>query len=309
MKNYDIVSIGEVLIDFQAAYDGGKLNMTGSMGGAPCNVLAQASRLGARCCFVGSVGNDIFGDFIKQEIERLGIDAVLQKHDTATTLAIVSIDRKGERSFDFVRSPGADSMLNTSDAVFEAVSSCRVLSYGSLAFSKSPAAETVFEVLSKAACKRAYDPNLRPAIWRDDARMKQFALEGMKYADILKIGDDEALFLTGCSDIGKAASVLSEKYNIPYVFITMGARGCRFLCNGESGSVPSYGVTAKDTTGAGDSFFGALLYRYITQGFDPRVEQSVAFACAAGALTASKKGTADAMPDKAEIIRLMTENR
>ena len=142
MKNYDIVSIGEVLIDFQSAYDGGKLNMTGSMGGAPCNVLAQASRLGARCCFVGSVGNDIFGDFIKQEIERLGIDAVLQKYDTATTLAIVSIDRKGERSFDFVRSPGADSMLNTSDAVFEAVSSCRVLSYGSLAFSKSPAAET-----------------------------------------------------------------------------------------------------------------------------------------------------------------------
>ena len=89
----------------------------------------------------------------------------------------------------------------------------------------------------------------------------------------------------------------------------MGARGCRFLCNGESGSVPSYGVTAKDTTGAGDSFFGALLYRYITQGFDPWVEQSVAFACAAGALTASKKGTADAMPDKAEIIRLMSENR
>ena len=305
---FDITAIGEVLIDFHAEADE-ILTMRGSLGGATCNVLTQASKLGRKCCLIGAVGNDVLGDYIITRVKQCGVTPHLHKSNATTTMAIVTLDNNGDRSFDFIRNPGADSDIEYSSEIAEIIANSKIVEYGSLAFSAEPAASTIFKVLNEAKCTRAYDPNLRPAIWKNDALMIQMALEGMKYADILKVGDDEIVALTGCASIDEAALSLQNKYGIKSIFVTCGSRGCRYFVDDFSGSVSSYNVVVSDTTGAGDSFFGALLSRYLHlhDGFRCRsnVEEAVKYACAAGALTASKKGTAEAMPCQDEILNLM----
>ena len=312
---FDITSIGEVLIDFSSIdAPEGKLGMMGSTGGAPCNVLAQAGKLGATTSFIGAIGQDMFGSFIKRELKKYGIDmtALAETGEATTTLAIVFFDEEGDRSFDFVRAPGADSMLTMNDKVREVLGQTKLLQYGSLSMSKEPARSAVFEILEYFKGPKAYDPNLRPAIWKDDEAMRRYAREGMKYADILKLGDDEAMFIMEQPDEESAVRSIQEEFHIPLIFVTKGKHGCRFYYKGESGFRPAYPVKTVDTTGAGDAFFGALLYCLINgspmdQLTMEQIGDYVAFANAAGGLSATRKGTMEAMPYREEMERLLAE--
>lgn len=301
---FDITSIGEVLIDFSSMESPeGKMGIMGSTGGAPCNVLVQAGKLGAKTSFIGAIGQDVFGSFIKKEIAKYNIDttALTETGEATTTLAIVFFDEEGDRSFDFVRSPGADSMLVMNDDVKKVLDQTKILQYGSLSMSKEPARTAVFEILAYFQGVKAYDPNLRPAIWKDDQAMRKYALEGLKYADILKLGDDEAMFITGRDSVEAAVKHIQEQFGINLIFVTKGKHGCAYFYGDQQGFQPSYRVKTVDTTGAGDSFFGALLYQ-ILQGGDihkltmDQIGRYVAFANAAGAMSTVNKGTMEAMP-------------
>ncbi|WRS26905.1 carbohydrate kinase [Oscillospiraceae bacterium MB08-C2-2] len=318
-KMYDLISTGEILIDFLDQSAGAKdtVAFLGAPGGAPCNALAQAAKLGRHCAFLGKVGEDMFGTFLKDFVAGLGIDTryLLTTDEANTTLAFVKLDEGGDRSFSFYRKPGADTLLSKEDIDPAFITDCGIFLYGSVSMSMEPERSAVFymlELLQQQSCLRAYDPNLRFNLWssREDAR--HFALKGMEHADILKLSEEEILFLSGKATIEEGIAHLMAKYPIKMVLATLGKYGCELFWSGKHQRFYTYDTKTVDTTAAGDSFFGAFLsclkgYNRSTLGeltFE-QLSDMVDFANAAGALTTSKKGAITSMPGEEEIRSCM----
>ena len=114
-KKYDVVALGEMLIDFAMVgqSEQGNNEFEACPGGAPCNVLAMLNKLGKKTAFIGKVGNDQFGKLLKATIEGIGIESkgLLMDEEVNTTLAFVHTFPDGDRDFSFYRNPGADMML------------------------------------------------------------------------------------------------------------------------------------------------------------------------------------------------------
>ena len=208
-----------------------------------------------------------------------------------------------------MRSPGADSCLEESDELYRIFDNTRMIQFGSFSMSREPMRSTMFQVLERYKGKKliAYDPNLREMVWEDKEEMRRLALKGMEYADILKLGDDEAMLLTGQPDMESAVAYIKEHYSVSVLLVTLGRRGCKYYLGDQQGERPSYQVKSVDTTGAGDCFFGALLYQLLQLKSlsDLTIDQLgefVTFANAAGAMSTTKKGTMDAMPGREEIL-------
>ena len=115
MKNFDVVALGELLIDFTENGKSAQGNMTyeANPGGAPCNVLAMLNKAGRKTAFIGKVGQDLFGNKLKATLDEVGIDTsnLVIDEDARTTLAFVETFPDGDRDFSFYRNPGADMML------------------------------------------------------------------------------------------------------------------------------------------------------------------------------------------------------
>ena len=129
---YDVVALGELLIDFTIDGKSNQGNNTyeANPGGAPCNVLAMLNKMNKKTAFIGKVGNDAFGQILKKTIDDVGIDSkgLMFDEHVNTTLAFVNIDENGERSFSFYRNPGADMMLTEEEVDFEKINvGCTIL--------------------------------------------------------------------------------------------------------------------------------------------------------------------------------------
>jgi fructokinase len=141
MMNFDITALGEILIDFTPAgfsRDGREL-FEKNPGGAPANLLAGVSKLGLKTAFIGSVGDDMFGSFLKQTLVDNGIDSTgLSVSKNPTTLAFVSLDGNGERSFSFYRNHGADTDISDETMNLDIIRSSRCFHFGSLSLTNEP---------------------------------------------------------------------------------------------------------------------------------------------------------------------------
>ena len=315
---FDLISIGELLIDFFPGATGA-LEFTGKPGGAPCNVAAQAMRLGHRTAVISKLGCDQFGSCLKDYVRELGIESryISFTAEANTTLAFVHLDESGNRSFSFCRKPGADQMLTAADLPMEELLQAGMVVFGGVGLSAQPIRSTLFQALEELKGKSilAYDPNLRPPLWEEgEETMRRVSLWGMAYADVVKLSDEELLFLLEQEDLEKAAAQLLACYpNIKLCVITAGPRGCYLAREGGLLAFPTYDTRVVDTTGAGDSFFGALLHRLLSAGkpLEALEERELAemmdYANAAGSLTASAKGAIAAMPDDAQIRACMAE--
>lgn len=174
---FDIIAAGEILIDL---VDTGNLQFSGTVGGAPCNALAQAAKLGSRTAFIGMIGDDAFGRVCASQLDKLGINrthlAVTSRADT--TLAFVALAENGDRDFTFYRRPGADTLLTVKNMPFSQIAQSRVYLFGGVALSRDPTRAAVFYSLFKLAgtpVLRAFDPNLRPCLWEDMEEAKALA--------------------------------------------------------------------------------------------------------------------------------------
>ena len=306
---YDLIAIGELLIDMFSA-GSGPLAFDGAAGGAPCNVAAQVAKLGDRTAVICKVGDDYFGHYLKDYLGGVGISSEFASftEKAGTTLAFVSLDETGNRSFSFYRKPGADMLLEESDLPTEALKSCRCLVYGSVALSAEPERTAVLTAAATLDPERqivAYDPNLRPTLWPDgEEALIREALNGMKYANVVKIEDDELRLLMRDPDTeGACRKLLSLYPNIRLCVVTAGSDGAYFLSDGVWTHVAPPDVRVVDTTGAGDSFFGALLHHFLKEKELPWklssscILDAVRYAVLAGSTTCTKKGAIPAMPD------------
>lgn len=306
----DIVTLGEVLIDFSpiGKDENGYNKYLQNPGGAPLNVACVIGKYGGSASFIGKVGNDIFGRFIKEEIEKLNADASGLKIDNnhQTTLAFVSLKENGEREFEFLRKNSADINLNKKDINIELLKEARIFHFGSVSMTNEVSKEATLYAKDEAlknGCLISFDPNYREMLWSKDEAKKVIS-EVLSDVDFLKVSEEEAYLLTGIYDIKKSAVSLKEKVK-KLVLITLGENGVYYKSDLFEGNVDSYKVDVIDTTGAGDIFYGTFLFEYLENRVNLFEEESIIEslkkACRAASLSVMKKGAIPSIPNYKEL--------
>ena len=320
MHTYDVTALGELLVDFTA--DGtrsrlGNLLFEANPGGAPCNVLSMLQKLGRRTAFIGKVGDDAFGDMLIDALRVQGVctDGLRIDRSAPTALAFVRTGPDGDRRFSFYGNPAADRLLRADEVDSALLENSAIFHFGSLSMA-APACEAAtraaIETAGRAGALISFDPNLRPALWRDTNTAKEKIRYGLSRCHILKIADDELAFLTGSSDIDAGISWLRERYAIPLVCVTMGARGSRAYSGGLAVSCDAFpNPQTVDTTGAGDTFMACVLDAVLENGLDgfdgEKLYGMLAFANAAASIVTARRGALQVMPEKAEVLRFLAE--
>ena len=312
---YDVVAMGELLIDFTCVSKDaeGYPTMAAHPGGAPANFLAALAKFGTSAALLGKVGNDAFGKLLVGTLDQAGIgtSGIIMADDVFTTLAFVTLDETGNREFSFSRKPGADTCLRYDELNMELIDNAKVFHFGTLSLTDEPARTTTYKAVeyAKNAGKLiTYDPNLRKPLWKDLEEAKKQLIWGMTKADVVKISDEEVEFLWGLG-VEEGAEYILKKFYVKLVFVTCGADGCYFKNAVASGKVPSLsGIKVVDTTGAGDIFGGSAVYKLLQTGKAPEtlsedeLREVVTFACTSAGLSTTKPGGISSVHEYQQIL-------
>ena len=310
----DVVALGELLIDFApvSTDEAGYPTLKAQPGGAPGNFLAALQKYGCTTALIGKVGDDAFGHLLKGTLDAIGIDTTGLVVDPAvfTTLAFVTLDATGNRSFSFARKPGADTCLTGDEVDKTLLDDCKVFHFGTLSLTSEPARSATQAAVAYAKEQGkliSFDPNLRKPLWPSDEAAKEQIEWGLHQADIVKISDEEIEFLWGISPEEGAQKLLKE-YGVRLVYATLGPKGCHVANRNGSCEVPSpTGLHVIDTTGAGDIFGGSAMSQFLRLGKAPEeltVEELRAitrFACCAASLSTQTHGGINSVVPEAEV--------
>ena len=308
----DITAVGEILIDLtqSGVNEQGIPRFDANPGGAPANLAVAASRLGAGTAFIGKVGKDSFGDYLRDCLAENGVDVTGMVVDPAqhTTLAVVSLDPFGERHFSFYRDPSADVNLTAEEISAEQLKNTRFLHFGSVSLTAEPARGATLYAARTAkelGATVSYDPNYRASLWSDEKTAVERMLEPLPLVDVLKVSDEELPLLTGTDNLEAGTALLAEK-GISLILVTLGPKGAFYRFRGQTGLVPGVPCKVGDTNGAGDTFFGAALSQLaklesLNALTIPELERIVALANKAASITTSRHGAIPAMPTLEEV--------
>lgn len=309
---FDIVAVGELLIDFTPIKNEQGMFFKENPGGAPCNMLTMAQKLGSQTAFIGKVGKDQFGVHLGNVLkaENIDISGLIYSEDYNTTLAFVHLDEKGDRSFSFYRNGCADVMLEKSEVDYTLLDRTRAFHFGSLSFTNEPSRSTVLDMAGYARGKGrliTYDPNYRPALWASEAEAVEGMRIGVEYADIIKVSEEEAALLTGKEDFHKAAEEL-HRDGIKLVCVTLGEKGSFYYHRNGYGIVKGYKSKVLDTTGAGDVFFGAVVHQVLQRGGINELSVEVlneifSFSNAAASICIENYGGIPSIPSREDILK------
>ncbi len=303
-----VVTFGELLIDFLTVSHSkeGRLQIPEIKqypGGAPANVAVAVSILGGEASFIGQVGADNFGDYLRHCIEQFGVDTTALKiHETAATpLAFVMLDNSGERSFEFLRQNSADLVMTPADIELDVLSSADILHICSNTLTEKNITQTtkyVIEEARKSGSIISFDVNLRHNLWPQLKADAELVNEFVKMSDIIKISQEELDYLSNDEERWIADSLIA---GCQLLVITDGAEAVRwFAPNGLSGVVKIPATEVVDTTAAGDSFTGGMLMA-ITKTEQPfgdkdKLNKIVSFATNCGRLAVTKAGAFTSLP-------------
>lgn len=253
------------------------------------------------------------GLFLRDVLEGEGIDTANTIADPAvfTTLAFINLLPGGERVFSFARAPGADTMLKLGELDLKRIENSRFLHIGSLSLTDEPSASTTMAVLEQVKAKGvsvSFDPNYRPALWPDEESAKRAMKKAIPFVDVIKLSDEETDLLTPYSEPEKAALWLIEQ-GVHIVSVTLGRKGALVAVREGCGEVPALPGKVVDTTGAGDSYCGAFLYKILECGQKlseislSQAKEFAVFANAAASVCVSRRGGIPAMPVLSEVKR------
>lgn len=313
----NILCIGELLIDFICSDVNVSLtegaNFIKKAGGAPANVTAAISKLGGNALFAGKVGADHFGVFLEETLDSVGVDTsmLILDNSSNTTLAFVSLKSDGERDFIFNR--GADELLTYAELDEEKVNSSKIIHFGSAtALLGGPSKDTYLKLMEIAKEKDIYisfDPNYRVDLWKN--RLTEFiaiSKECLKYADFVKVSDEEIKVISGRERLEEGIKLFHE-LGAKVIAVTLGKEGT-LISNGTNiDTIGSIKIKSIDSTGAGDAFVGAVLYKIAEQetpkqtlvGDFEKIKEIVAFGNRVGAIVCTKLGAVDALPTLNEV--------
>lgn len=317
MCKYDVVAMGELLIDFtqNGVSSQGNPLFEANPGGAPCNVLAMLQKLGRNTAFIGKVGKDAFGNQLAKALKETGIatEGLCFDEEVHTTLAIVQTKEDGDRDFSFYRKPGADIMLTSEEVKEEWIQNTKIFHFGSLSLTDEPIRTTTrkaIETAKKAGICISYDPNLRLPLWESEELAKEQICYGLKQCQILKISDNELVWLTGEKDYDQAVRMLKDEFSIPLILLSLGKDGSLAYCGEVRAQMPALlQKNTIETTGAGDTFMGCMLHQILTNGYENlsqnKLEEMLRFANAAASIITTRRGALRVMPDMEEIMNAL----
>jgi len=316
---YDIAALGELLIDFTPCglSETGMKRVEMNPGGAVANVLCAAARLGLRTAFIGKVGDDAHGKYLRAKLCEYGVEpaGLAVTKEAPTTLAFVDIDENGERSFSFFRDPGADTLLCAGELNDDILRRTRVLHVGSLSMTAEPSRSATVEAVrraKKAGALITYDPNYRELLWSSESEAAEQMRSLLPFCDMVKLSDNETALLTG-EDAPEAAIGVLLGAGVKCAVVTAGEKGAFVGVGGEIMHVDSFRRDAVDTTGAGDSFWGGFLTAFLRSGVSLdgiTAADALGFArfgCAVAACCVMKRGAMPAMPDEAQVSAVLAE--
>ncbi|WP_374967316.1 carbohydrate kinase [Lysinibacillus sp. RS5] len=262
-----LYAIGELLIDFTPTEQNTSLaaveQFTKNAGGAPANVAAVCAKLGQQSALITQVGQDAFGDFLVDTLRQAGVDTnyISQTDQGETSLAFVSLTNDGDRDFLFYRRHAADLLYNKEQLPPNILTGTDILHFCSVNLVESPmkhAHIALIEQAHQAGSLVSFDPNVRLPLWNDEKACRQTILEFLPKAHLVKLSEEELLFLTAIEDEESAVQSLFQG-KVQVLIITRGAEGASLYTNKHHMKVPADKVHAIDTTGAGDAFIGAVL--------------------------------------------------
>ncbi|MBO4360971.1 MAG: carbohydrate kinase [Eubacteriaceae bacterium] len=316
----DITALGEILIDFSAAGTSasGRTIFEQNPGGAPANMLTQASRLGMSCAFIGKAGSDMHGKFLKSVLEEENIDTsgVILDAGYPTTLAFVDIDPSGERSFAFYRKNCADTMLTESEIDLSLIRESRIFHFGTLSLTDEPACSATLRALAAAKDAGAlisFDPNYRQMLWEGPDDFVSACEKVLPLCDMVKLSEEEAMLITGKEPLGAAEEILGMGASL--CAVTLGAGGAVLACGKHVLSGEGLKVDAVDTTGAGDSFWGSLCAVLLSEKMDPKalgeeeLTKLLQTALVASAICVTERGGIPAMPTQEKVRAFLNIKR
>ena len=314
---YDVIALGELLIDFasKSVDAAGYPTMAANPGGAPGNFLAALNAYGKKTAFLGKVGDDAFGHLLLGTMNQAGIETkgIVVDPTVFTTLAFVTFDETGDRSFSFARKPGADTQLTWEEVDKTMIDDAKVFHFGTLSLTGEPARTTTQKAVAYAKEKGKLitcDPNLRKPLWATMEEAKEQILWSLQQADVVKISDDEVDFLWGCSPEEGADKLLNE-YGVSLAMVTLGPKGCYLKTANAVCTAPGPKVSPIDTTGAGDIFGGSAVSRLLDLGKDiaDLTEEDLAFigrfATTAASLSTEFIGGIPSIQDKEVVLEQM----
>ena len=314
---YDVIALGELLIDFasRSVDAAGYPTMAANPGGAPGNFLAALNAYGAKTAFLGKVGDDAFGRLLLGTLNQAGIETrgIVVDSDVFTTLAFVTFDDNGDRSFSFARKPGADTQLRWEEVDKSMIDQAKVFHFGTLSLTDDPARTTTQKAVAYAKEQGKlinYDPNLRKPLWKTEEEAREQILWGLYQADVVKISDEEVEFLWNCTAEEGADKLLNE-YGVGLAMVTLGPKGCYLKTANAVCHAPGPRVSPVDTTGAGDIFGGSAVSRLLelNKAIDDLTAEDLryigCFATTAASLSTEFAGGIPSIQDKAVVLERM----
>ena len=307
----DLYCIGEMVIDFIPGVEPG--SYVRNAGGAPANVAVAASRQGLKSAMCCSLGDDDFGRFLLATLEENGVEPVKKElcAEAITTMAFVTLDEQGDRSFTFARKPGADMLLSEDDVREEDIAASVIVHAGSCSLSASPEAEATEKAMRLAAENGrfvSFDLNYRDLMWNGDFDACAAAVRRvLPSVDALKLSEEEAALFCKNETIFE----MMERYGIRVVVETLGADGARCFFGGESFDVPGRKAVCVDATGAGDAFWGGFLSALRIGGVEKStdltrelLQSALEYGNKCGWFCVQKKGAMSSLPTRAEVEAL-----
>lgn len=313
-KKYDVVALGELLIDFteNGLSEQGNPLLEANPGGAPCNVLSMLQKLGDKTAFIGKVGNDGFGHLLTKAVQEQGIDTtgLVYDNDVHTTLALVLKKENGDRDFAFYRNPGADMNLKEEEVNESLIASSSIFHFGTLSLtdeSVKKATQKAVKAAKENGLTITFDPNLREPLWRSLEEAHEQVAWGLQQADVVKISDNEITWFTGMDNYDEGIAFLQKEYpNLKLICLSMGGDGSKAVYRDIHVSYPAFLQEATiETTGAGDTFCACMIHTVLENGIDhldeEKLKEMLKFANAAASLVTTKKGALRVMPTKEEV--------
>ena len=313
----EVVALGELLIDFasKGADSKGYPLMQALPGGAPANFLAALTKYGKSTAFLGKVGDDTFGHLLVGTVKDAGIETkgIVVDPTVFTTLAFVTFDETGDRSFSFARKPGADTQLSWEEVDKSLIDEAKVFHFGTLSLTDEPARMATQKAVAYAKEQGKLitcDPNLRKPLWPSEEEAKEQILWSLHQADVVKISDEEVEFLWNCAPEEGADKLLTE-FGVSLAMVTLGPKGCILKTKNAACTVPGPKVNPVDTTGAGDIFGGSAVCRLLE--LDKAIEDLTAedlhyigaFASTAASLSTEAAGGIPSIPEKDAVLKAM----
>ena len=314
---FDVVALGELLIDFAAksADASGYPTLVANPGGAPGNFLAALNAYGKKTAFLGKVGDDTFGHLLLKTLREADIETngIVVDDSVFTTLAFVTFDESGDRSFSFARKPGADTQLTWEEIDKSLIDEAKVFHFGTLSLTSEPVRSATQKAVAYARGQGKLitcDPNLRKPLWKDLEEAKEQMLWSLRQADVVKISDNEVEFLWNCTPEEGADKLLSE-FGVSLAMVTLGPDGCLLKTKNASFRAECPKVHPVDTTGAGDIFGGSAVARLLEleKPVSQLTEEDLAyigkFAATAASLSTEASGGIPSIPRKEAVLKSM----